>query len=461
MQPYSIQDLFKVGLGPSSSHTLGPMRAAERFVEHLIAKELLEQVEQLRADLYGSLALTGVGHATDKAVILGFCGLDAASVDPQEADQTFLRVRTEQQLPLAGRRPIRFALDESVRFFNDVFLPEHPNGMRFTAEDANGIVLLSETWYSVGGGAIANELAQDSAHRDLLEEFPDQRPHPYFNATELLAQCRNSGLSIADLTRANEAGLGSSDADLDGWCEHILSAFFACLERGLSETGTLPGGLEVRRRAARMAKALTEQPATDELALIDWVSVYALAVNEENAAGGRVVTAPTNGSAGVIPAVLAYIRYHLPQLDGALETDFLLTCAAIGWLYKRNASISAAEMGCQGEIGVASSMAAAGLAAVLGGTPAQAEHAAEIAMEHHLGMTCDPVGGLVQVPCIERNAFGAVKAIQAARLALREPGDHRVSLDQVIETMRQTGEDMAAKYKETALGGLAVNVVVC
>ncbi|MFG1495396.1 L-serine ammonia-lyase [Saccharospirillum sp. HFRX-1] len=461
MQPYSVQDLFKVGLGPSSSHTLGPMRAAERFVLHLQEKGLLDQVEQLRADLYGSLALTGVGHATDKAVVLGFCGLDAATVDPQEADQTFLKVRTEQRLRLAGQRDLRFNLDESVRLFKDVFLPEHPNGMRFTAEDANGIVLLSETWYSVGGGAIANELARDSAHRDLLEEFPDSRPYPFFNATELLAQCNEHQLSIAQLIGANENGLGSSDTELAAWSKLIIDAMFACLDRGMTLTGTLPGGLDVQRRAARMVKALKEKPATDELALIDWVSVYALAVNEENAAGGRVVTAPTNGSAGVIPAVLAYIRLHLPSLDRAAETDFLLTCAAIGWLYKRNASISAAEMGCQGEIGVASSMAAAGLAAVLGGSPAQAEHAAEIAMEHHLGMTCDPVGGLVQVPCIERNAFGAVKAIQAARLALREPGDHRVSLDQVIETMRQTGEDMTAKYKETALGGLAVNVVVC
>ncbi|WP_108124129.1 L-serine ammonia-lyase [Saccharospirillum mangrovi] len=461
MQPYSVQDLFKVGLGPSSSHTLGPMRAAERFVLHLQEKGLLEQVTQVRADLYGSLALTGVGHATDKAVVLGLCGLDAATIDPQDADQTFLRVRTEQQLPLAGQHSVRFDLDESVRFFKDIFLPEHPNGMRFTAEDANGIVLLSETWYSVGGGAIANELARDSAHRDLLNEFPDSRPYPFFNATELLARCHTSGLSIAEVTRDNELGLGSREAEVKQWCQHILDAMFACLDRGMTLTGALPGGLDVQRRAARMVKSLKAQPTTDDLALIDWVSVYALAVNEENAAGGRVVTAPTNGSAGVIPAVLAYIRFHLPQLDHNAEQTFLLTAATVGWLYKRNASISAAEMGCQGEIGVASSMAAAGLAAVLGGTPAQAEHAAEIAMEHHLGMTCDPVGGLVQVPCIERNAFGAVKAIQAARLALREPGDHRVSLDQVIETMRQTGEDMTAKYKETALGGLAVNVVVC
>ncbi len=461
MQPYSVLDLFKVGLGPSSSHTLGPMRAAERFIQHLQDKHLLEQVHQLRADLYGSLALTGVGHGTDKAIVLGFSGLDPATVDPEFADQTFLKVKTEEQLSLPNGPTLRFAMAESVRFFNDVFLPEHPNGMRFTAEDENGIALLSETWYSVGGGAIANELAKNSAKRDLLEEFTDQRPYPYFNATQLLEQAEKHGLSIAEITLANETGLGTSETDVQAWCDHIIDAMFTCLDRGMQLEGPLPGGIQVQRRASRMARSLERQAGEDQLGVIDWVSVYALAVNEENAAGGRVVTAPTNGSAGVIPAVLAYIRNHLPKLDANAERDFLLTSAAIGWLYKRNASISAAEMGCQGEIGVASSMAAAGLAAVLGGSAAQAEHAAEIAMEHHLGMTCDPIAGLVQVPCIERNAFGAVKAIQAARIALREPGDHCVSLDEVIETMRQTGEDMASKYKETAQGGLAVNVVVC
>ena len=461
MQPYSVLDLFKVGLGPSSSHTLGPMRAAERFIEHMSEKHLLDQVHQLRADLYGSLALTGVGHGTDKAVVLGFCGLDPATVDPEVADRTFLKVKTEERLPLPGGPELRFSMAESVRFFTDVFLPEHPNGMRFTAEDEHGIALLSETWYSVGGGAIANELAKNSAQRDLLAEFPDHRPFPYFNADELLVQAQAHNRSIADITLANEIGLGSSDADVQAWCDHIIDAMFACLDRGMRLEGPLPGGIQVQRRAFRMAQSLQRQAEDDQLSVIDWVSVYALAVNEENAAGGRVVTAPTNGSAGVIPAVLAYIRNHLPKLGETAERDFLLTSAAIGWLYKRNASISAAEMGCQGEIGVASSMAAAGLAAVLGGSAAQAEHAAEIAMEHHLGMTCDPIAGLVQIPCIERNAFGAVKAIQAARIALREPGDHRVSLDEVIETMRQTGEDMASKYKETAQGGLAVNVVVC
>lgn len=461
MQPYSVLDLFKVGLGPSSSHTLGPMRAAERFVQHLRDQDRLDHVHQLRADLFGSLALTGVGHGTDKAVVLGFCGLDPATVDPEVADATFWRVKTEEELPLPNGPVLRFSMSESVRFFNDVFLPEHPNGMRFTAQDENGITLLSETWYSVGGGAIANELARNSAKRDLLEEFPDDRPYPYFNADQLLEQAEKSGLTIADITLANEVGLGSDEADIWQWCKHINSAMTDCMERGMRIEGPLPGGIQVQRRAARMARSLNQQAADDQLGVIDWVSVYALAVNEENAAGGRVVTAPTNGSAGVIPAVLAYIRHHLPKLDTDAEHRFLLTCAAIGWLYKRNASISAAEMGCQGEIGVASSMAAAGLAEVMGGTAAQAEHAAEIAMEHHLGMTCDPVGGLVQVPCIERNAFGAVKAIQAARMALREPGDHCVSLDEVIETMRQTGEDMGSKYKETAQGGLAVNVVVC
>ncbi|MCH8532128.1 MAG: L-serine ammonia-lyase [Saccharospirillum sp.] len=460
MQPYSVQDLFKVGLGPSSSHTLGPMRAAERFVSHLREQGLLGKVAQLRADLFGSLALTGVGHGTDKAVVLGFCGLDPATVDPEEADAVFLAVKTEERLALPGGPELRFTMAECVRFFRDVFLPEHPNGMRFTAEDEHGIGLLTETWYSVGGGAIANELARNSAQRDLLEEFPDSRPYPYFNANDLLEQVQTSGLTMAEAVLANEIGLGHQQEAVKHWCDHIIEAMFQCMDRGMTLEGPLPGGIQVQRRAARMARSLKQQTEADALSVMDWVSVYALAVNEENAAGGRVVTAPTNGSAGVIPAVLAYIRLHL-ELDREAEHAFLLTAACIGWLYKRNASISAAEMGCQGEIGVASSMAAAGLAAVLGASPAQAEHAAEIAMEHHLGMTCDPIAGLVQVPCIERNAFGAVKAIQAARMACREPGDHRVSLDQVIETMRQTGVDMASKYKETALGGLAVNVVVC
>ncbi|MEP4545959.1 MAG: L-serine ammonia-lyase [Saccharospirillum sp.] len=461
MQPYSVLDLFKVGLGPSSSHTLGPMRAAERFVQHLKEQGKLDAVVQIRADLYGSLALTGIGHGTDKAVVLGLCGLDPATVDPEVADHTFLQVRTDERLPLPGGPVLRFTMGECVRFFTDIFLPEHPNGMRFTAEDEHGIVLLSETWYSVGGGAIANELAKNSAKRDLLTEFPDQRPYPFFNATELLHQAETHNLTIADITLANEVGLGSSEEDVLAWANHINEAMVSCMNRGMDLEGPLPGGIQVQRRAARMARSLRKQAEADQLGVIDWVSVYALAVNEENAAGGRVVTAPTNGSAGVIPAVLAYIHHHMPRLNADDERRFLMTAAAIGWLYKRNASISAAEMGCQGEIGVASSMAAAGLAEVMGGTAAQAEHAAEIAMEHHLGMTCDPIGGLVQVPCIERNAFGAVKAIQAARIALREPGDHCVSLDEVIETMRQTGEDMASKYKETAQGGLAVNVVVC
>lgn len=460
MQPFSVLDLFKIGVGPSSSHTLGPMRAAERFVRHLQSQGLLGRVEQIRCDLYGSLALTGVGHATDKAVILGLMGCDAATIDPSEADNRFWRVKTEQEIRLAGEHPIRFVCDESIRFFCDVFLPEHPNGMRFSAQDTAGIEVHSETWYSVGGGAIANELAKNSAQRDLLQEFPDNRPFPFINAHQLVAHCEREQNSIADIVLANEAELSGGVAVVRQWVDDIASAMFACMERGLQVTGALPGGINVQRRAARMAKQLSEKPS-DDLSSIDWVTVYALAVNEENAAGGRVVTAPTNGSAGVIPAVLAYLQHHKNGLPVDWQQTFLVTAAAIGWLYKRNASISAAEMGCQGEIGVASSMAAAGMAAVLGGSVGQVEHAAEIAMEHHLGMTCDPVAGLVQVPCIERNAFGAVKAIQAARMALSEPGDHCVSLDECIETMRQTGEDMMSKYKETAQGGLAVNVVVC
>jgi len=460
VQPYSVLDLFKVGIGPSSSHTLGPMRAAVRFVEHLTAQGVLARVEHVRVNLYGSLALTGIGHGTDKAIILGLKGLDAAKVDPDEAELQYRTTQAESELMLAGEKHIRFRVDESIRFMGDIFLPEHPNGMRFCALDKDGIELSAETWYSVGGGAIANEMAKNSADRDLLQEFPDQRKLPFANGTELIKHCQVQGMSIADVIFENEQVLQGSKNEVSAWVSTISETMLACLERGMSIEGPLPGGIQVQRRASRMSQSLRGK-ADDDLTALDWVSVYALAVNEENAAGGRVVTAPTNGSAGVIPAVLAYLNNHRNNLKEDWLTTYLLTCAAIGWLYKRNASISAAEMGCQGEIGVASSMAAAGMAAVMGGAPAQVEHAAEIAMEHHLGLTCDPVAGLVQVPCIERNAFGAVKAIQAARMAITERGDHCVSLDECIETMRQTGEDMVSKYKETAQGGLAVNVVVC
>ena len=460
MQPFSVLDLFKVGIGPSSSHTLGPMRAAGRFVDSLTQQNLLARVAHIRVNLYGSLALTGIGHSTDKAIILGLQGLDAATIEPDLAEQMFRATQLKSELLIAGQRPIPFNVSDSIRFMGDIFLPEHPNGMRFSALDVAGIELLAETWYSVGGGAIANELAKNSAQRDLLQEFPDPRPYPFRNGDELLHQCAEHHLSIAEVITDNEVALFATQASLQAWVDSISLTMLRCMERGMSLEGALPGGINVQRRASRMAQALRQRP-NDDLSAIDWVTVYALAVNEENAAGGRVVTAPTNGSAGVIPAVMGYLKYHREDLPANWLQTFLLTCAGIGWLYKRNASISAAEMGCQGEIGVASSTAAAGMAAVLGGTPEQVEHAAEIAMEHHLGMTCDPVAGLVQVPCIERNAFGAVKAMQAARMALSEPGDHCVSLDECIETMRQTGEDMTSKYKETAQGGLAVNVVVC
>jgi len=461
VQPFSVLDLFKVGIGPSSSHTLGPMRAAGKFVEHLVQQGMLNQVTHVRVNLYGSLALTGVGHATDKAVILGLAGFDAATIDPDEAERQFRVTQAESTLLLAGDHHIRFNVDECIRFLGDVFLPEHPNGMRFCALDSNGIELAAQTWYSVGGGAIASELAKNSAQRDLLQEFPDLREFPFANAEELIAHCLAQNLSIADIVARNESRLQGSMHAVDEWVKDICSAMRQCMQRGMTAEGPLPGGIRVQRRASRMAKSLRARTLKDDLLTLDWVSVYALAVNEENASGGRVVTAPTNGSAGVIPAVMAHLEHHHEGMAENWLSTFLLTCAAIGWLYKRNASISAAEMGCQGEIGVASSMAAAGMAAVMGGNPEQVEHAAEIAMEHHLGMTCDPIAGLVQVPCIERNAFGAVKAIQAARMAINEPGDHCVSLDECIETMRQTGEDMVSKYKETALGGLAVNVVVC
>jgi L-serine dehydratase len=435
------------------------MRAAAKFVEHLKHRNDFTKVAHVRVNLYGSLALTGVGHATDKAVILGLSGYDAATISPDEAEHQFRITQAESTLLLGGERHLRFNIDESIRFLGDIFLPEHPNGMRFCALDAQGIELCSQTWYSVGGGAIASELAKNSAERDLLQEFTDDREFPFSNASELIEHCLTQKMSIADVILHNEKTLFDA-ATVDEWVASIQTAMMDCLNRGLSTQGGLPGGINIQRRAARMVASLAKHPA-DDFSAMDWVSIYALAVNEENAGGGRVVTAPTNGSAGVIPAVLAYLENHKKPTALKWQQTFLLTCAAIGWLYKRNASISAAEMGCQGEIGVASSMAAAGMAAILGGTPEQVEHAAEIAMEHHLGMTCDPIAGLVQVPCIERNAFGAVKAIQAARMAVNEPGDHCVSLDECIETMRQTGEDMVSKYKETAQGGLAVNVVVC
>jgi L-serine dehydratase len=435
------------------------MCAALRFVGLLAGRGELDRARRVQADLYGSLALTGRGHATDTAVLLGLMGERPDTVDPDGVGALVAGVRERQELRLAGRLAIPFHEPTDLLFHERESLPQHPNGMRLSAFSAAEELIAAETFYSVGGRFVVRE----------GEETPDEPaatgrtlPFAFHSAAELLARGREAGLSIADMIRQNEQ-VWRTPAELDAGLDRIWATMEQCIERGCRGEGMLPGGLHVRRRAGRLFQALQAKSVTvDPLTLLDWVSLFALAVNEENAAGGRVVTAPTNGAAGVIPAVLGYYRRFLPGADDPGVRTFLLTAAAVGMLYKRNASLSAAEMGCQGEVGVACSMAAAGLAAVMGGSNEQIENAAEIGMEHNLGLTCDPVGGLVQVPCIERNTMGATKAINAARLAvLHGDGTHRVPLDRVIETMRQTGIDMRTKYKETSLGGLAVNVVDC
>ena len=456
----SVFDLFKIGIGPSSSHTVGPMKAAYQFVQLLEGQRLVERVARVQADLYGSLALTGRGHATDKAILVGLSGEQPDRVDPDLVNPLVTRVKLECMLNLAGRCPIQFNGDTDLLFHFRQTLPRHPNAMRLTAYDAKGGVLAQETYYSTGGGFVVSE-SEAQAGRDVGTS--DVRlPYEFASAGDLLRIGRETGLAIADIVYANETAWRAPE-ETDTGLDRIWTVMEGCIERGMNTEGILPGGLNVRRRAAQVYRNLQAgQAANDPLILMDWVSLYALAVNEENAAGGRVVTAPTNGAAGVIPAVLAYYRRLMPGATDQGVRTFLLTAGAIGMLYKRNASLSAAEMGCQGEVGVACSMAAAGLAAVMGGTNEQIENAAEIGMEHNLGLTCDPIAGLVQVPCIERNTMGAVKAVNAARLAvLHGDGAHFVPLDRVIETMRQTGVDMQAKYKETSLGGLAVNVVDC
>jgi len=458
----SAFELFKIGIGPSSSHTVGPMLAAYRFATGLRERGQLPAVARVVAELYGSLALTGKGHATDKAVILGLAGERPDAVDADTADAVVELVRANGGLRLAGTRRVAFIEATDLLFHRETFLPFHPNGVAFTAYAESGAEVEAEIYYSTGGGFVVKhgELAADA----LAPEVPPA--YPFASAKQLLAAGRRAGLSIAEVVLANER-TRRPDAETFAGLDRIWAVMQACIERGCRTEGVLPGGLNVERRAARIAAKLhaappPRDPAADPLIAFDWVSLFALAVNEENAAGGQVVTAPTNGAAGVIPAVLAYYVRFTPGADAAGVRTFLLTAAAVGMLYKRNASLSAAEMGCQGEVGVACSMAAAGLAAVMGGTNEQVENAAEIGMEHNLGLTCDPVGGLVQIPCIERNTMGAVKAINAARLAvLHGDGKHTVSLDRVIETMRQTGVDMQGKYKETSLGGLAVNFVEC
>jgi L-serine dehydratase len=479
----SLFELFKIGIGPSSSHTVGPMRAALRFSHQLQSTGLLHHTTRVQVELYGSLALTGIGHGTDRAILLGLLGEAPDTVDPATVEAKIALVRSTCSLNLNGTRTIPFTEATDLRFRRDQMYPDsvvvsHPNGMRFIAFDTTGAMLAEEVFYSIGGGFIVSEAER------TIESHTSTRivPYPFRSAADLLSTAKLHNLTVAQLLLANEVALlndpaipinrpqpltASAKSPEDKIRASILALWHTmqqCTERGIATEGILPGGLNVRRRAHRLAERLNTIGSKDPLAPIDWVTVYAMAVNEENAAGGRVVTAPTNGAAGVIPAIANYYTRFIEgtpeeKEDGILR--YFLTAAAIGILYKENASISGAEVGCQGEVGVACSMAAGGLVAALNGTNAQVEHAAEIAMEHNLGMTCDPIGGLVQIPCIERNGMGAVKAINAARMAMHETGDHKLSLDQVIATMYQTGLDMQSRYKETSLAGLALNIIEC
>ncbi len=460
----SVFDLFKIGIGPSSSHTVGPMRAARLFVLRLDHDGLLDRTSRVRAWLYGSLGATGKGHGSDKAVLLGLAGHEPDRVDVDAIPSLLAAMRSARRLPLLGRHAVDFNEKDDLKFLRRETLPFHANGMRLAAYAEDGATLAERTYYSVGGGfVVSDEVAADGSRQRAIAPDPTVLLHPFRTGAELLTQTRAQRCSIAELMRRNERHW-RSDEQIDSGLLEIWAVMQACVLRGCQHDGALPGGFKVRRRAKALREALTARPEEalrDPLQVLDWVNLYALAVNEENAAGGRVVTAPTNGAAGIVPAVLHYYTRFVPGASDRGVVDFLLTAAAIGILYKENASISGAEVGCQGEVGVACSMAAGALCAVMGGTPEQAENAAEIGMEHHLGLTCDPVGGLVQIPCIERNAIAAVKAINAARMALRGDGTHHVSLDQVIKTMRDTGADMMTKYKETARGGLAVNIVEC
>ncbi|MBD9482609.1 L-serine ammonia-lyase [Pseudomonas sp. PDM14] len=455
----SVFDLFKIGIGPSSSHTVGPMRAAARFVDGLRRENLLGATATIRAELYGSLGATGKGHGSDKAVLLGLEGDQPDSIDTATIEPRLAQIRARGELNLGGEKVIRFVEKEHLALIRKP-LAFHPNGMIFRAFDAAGLQLRAREYYSVGGGFVVDE---EAAGLDRIVEDSTVLPYPFTTARELLALCAEHGLSISQLMLANEA-VWRPEAETRSRLLAIWQVMQDCVTAGCRNEGIMPGGLKVRRRAAALYQQLSASPEAslrDPLTMLDWVNLYALAVNEENASGGRVVTAPTNGAAGIVPAVLHYYRRFVPGASDDGVINFLLTAAAIGILYKENASISGAEVGCQGEVGVACSMAAGALCEVLGGTIAQVENAAEIGMEHNLGLTCDPVGGLVQVPCIERNAMGSVKALNAARMALRGDGRHFISLDKVIRTMRQTGADMKSKYKETARGGLAVNIIEC
>ncbi|MGY6549480.1 MAG: L-serine ammonia-lyase [Roseinatronobacter sp.] len=453
----SVFEIFKIGIGPSSSHTMGPMVAAARFLDHLRAQPFT--VTGVRAALHGSLAFTGVGHATDRAVILGLAGFTPDAFDATRAEAVLADIQRSQCIEIAGLGRVLFDPVRDLIFDYGPPLPGHANGLRLMGLDAQGDVIAQQTYYSIGGGFVVTEAELNTPPAATGPPVP----YPFESAAQMLAMAQDSGLSIAAMKRANELARMEARA-LDAGLARLWQVMRGCIDRGLQAEGVLPGGLGVQRRARAIREALAREAGLNLTAphvINDWISTYAMAVNEENAAGGQVVTAPTNGAAGVVPATIRYWLDHVPGARAEQVAEFLLTAAAIGGLVKHNASISGAECGCQAEVGSAAAMAAAGLAAVLGGTPAQVENAAEIALEHHLGMTCDPVRGLVQVPCIERNGLGAIKAVSAASLALRGTGAHFMPLDNCIEAMRQTGADMSAKYKETALGGLAVNVPNC
>ncbi|ONI68327.1 L-serine ammonia-lyase [Kribbella sp. ALI-6-A] len=454
----SVFDLFSIGIGPSSSHTVGPMRAARTFATGLAADGLLTRTAAVESQLFGSLGATGHGHGSNKAVLLGLEGEDPETVDTRSVERRVEAIRAAQRIRLAGEHEIAFDQNSQLVMHRRKALPYHPNGMTFVARDAAGAVLRERTYYSVGGGFVVDE---DAAAGDRIVEDRTPLKYPFLSGAELLDRCRESGLPISEVMLANELAWREESEIREGLLR-IWQVMQDCVQEGCETEGVLPGGLKVPRRAHALHQKLTRDPwSVDPLKVMDWVNLFALAVNEQNAAGGRIVTAPTNGAAGIIPAVLHYYRRFVPGATEDGVVRFLLAAAAIGVLYKENASISGAEVGCQGEVGSACSMAAAGLCEVLGGTPEQVENAAEIAMEHNLGLTCDPVGGLVQIPCIERNAMAAVKAINAARMAMHGDGVHVVTLDKVIKTMRETGADMKVKYKETSRGGLAVNVIEC
>ncbi|MET3932299.1 L-serine ammonia-lyase [Arthrobacter sp. OAP107] len=459
----SALDLFSVGIGPSSSHTVGPMRAAKQFADGLKGGGLLSATTRVQAELFGSLGATGRGHGSDKAVVLGLQGLDPETVDTSTADDQVAAAALDAELRIGGDHRVDFNWDEDVVLHRRKSLPAHPNGMTFRALDHAGRVLSERSFYSIGGGFVVDGDA-DAGAKLVADETP--LPYPFTTANELLAICKRENMSISDVMLANELAW-RSEAELREELLKLWAVMRECVDNGCSAEGILPGGLNVKRRAPQLFQTLskdsgsTDPRTADPLRAMEWVNLFALAVNEENAAGGRIVTAPTNGAAGIVPAVLHYYVKFVPGADDDGVVRFLLAAAAVGILFKINASISGAEVGCQGEVGSACSMAAAGLCEVLGGTPEQVENAAEVGIEHNLGLTCDPVGGLVQIPCIERNAIASVKAINAARLALHGDGSHKVSLDKAIKTMRETGADMKTKYKETSRGGLAVNVIEC